>query len=59
MSKQADADVSPMAAQNEGPAHKGPASEPEPATRTAAAEKKDEAPESPIKKGGEAARDDA
>jgi hypothetical protein len=59
MSKQADADVSPMAAQNEGPAHKGPTSEPEPATRTAAAEKKDEAPESPIKKGGEAARDDA
>ena len=57
MSKQADADVSPMAAQNEGPAHKGTGTEPEPAKRTAAAEKK--APESPIQKGGEAARDDA
>ena len=59
MSKQADADVSPMAAQNEGPAHEGPMVEPEPAKRSAAAEKKDEVPDSPIRKGGEAARDDA
>lgn len=58
MSKQADSDVSPMAAQNDGPLKKGPAVEPEPAQRSAAAEKKDEVPESPIKKGGEKARDD-
>ena len=58
MSKQADADVSPMAAQNEGPAKTGPAVEPKPAERTAAAERKDETPESPVKKGGEGARDD-
>ncbi|GGD02112.1 hypothetical protein [Aureimonas glaciei] len=54
--KTVDAEVSPMEAQNEGPAHSGPAKEPLPDTE---GKPEDTAPPSPIRQGGEGeSRDD-
>lgn len=57
--KQADGEVSPAEAQNTGPAHRGPAREPDPATETSAEADASGRLASPIRPGGgEATRDD-
>lgn len=57
--KRADGAVSPAEAQNTGPARRGPAREPDPATETSAEADGSKRIASPIRPGGgEAARDD-